>query len=84
VSHRRASLGEWGIGALAVLVLCGPLVLASCCTEDVALPEPACEWPAGRDSVDPRTGEKGVFLTEAEWQKMWECRWYLRWVPAPK
>lgn len=44
---------------------------------DAAYPpaEPVrCEWPAGRDMVDPRTGEKGVFLTEPEWQQLWDCR----------
>jgi hypothetical protein len=50
--------------------------LAACVTDpgDAPPTSPPCEWPAGRDMVDVRTGEKGVFLTEAEWQQLWDCR----------
>lgn len=46
-------------------------ILAVSCASDQDTDQ--CEWPAGRDMVDPRTGEKGVFLTEPEWQQLWEC-----------
>ena len=54
-------------------VCLGPIL--ACASEEPATPQACIEWPAGRDIVDPRTGEKGVFLTEAEWQLLWDgCR----------
>lgn len=61
-------------------LLTAALLLGLSCAEEAHEPEPAtCVWPAGRDMVDPRTGEKGVFLTEPEWQQLWDCRWENRW-----
>lgn len=55
---------------LACLLACGPNEVVQGNHREWCQPLTSFNWPADRDTVD--RGEKGVFMSEESYQKLWD------------